>query len=223
MSSGTPHQYRSDGHGDSRASLALSSEGDPGRTETSASSNHGDDKEIACKACGFEASFVPEGMLICEKCEEVHYCSTHCKEWDWKSGGHQQVCKGDNNDLPPSAVLPSEKKESKHDSTNSLEESFTLLEDGEDTQSSLNVDGIFEKPTRMALMLAAARRTGPSHEQKQEQVKDFRKENPGMATAPEQQQHAAEQTLDVARWSGVCHARTRGQTGYISGSSRVAR
>ena len=48
--------------------------------------------EIVCNACGFEASFVPEGMVPCERCQKVHYCSVHCLQWDWKSGGHAKVC-----------------------------------------------------------------------------------------------------------------------------------
>jgi len=55
-------------------------------------SSHSDDSEVVCNACGFEASFVPEGMLVCERCRQVQYCSVHCLQWDWKSGGHAKVC-----------------------------------------------------------------------------------------------------------------------------------
>lgn len=51
-----------------------------------------DEDEIVCSACGFEASYVPEGMLPCERCGQVYYCSVHCLQWDWKSGGHAEAC-----------------------------------------------------------------------------------------------------------------------------------
>jgi hypothetical protein len=51
-----------------------------------------EEDEICCNACGFEASFVPEGMLTCERCGEVHYCSIECLKWDWDSGGHAKSC-----------------------------------------------------------------------------------------------------------------------------------
>eukprot|EP00977_Amphora_coffeiformis_P003393 scaffold630_cov174-Amphora_coffeaeformis.AAC.13 len=55
-------------------------------------SGSAEEDEICCNACGFEASFVPEGMLPCERCQEVHYCSVECLKWDWTSGGHDKVC-----------------------------------------------------------------------------------------------------------------------------------
>lgn len=49
--------------------------------------------EIVCNACGFESTFVPEGMLPCLLCHAVHYCSPDCREWDYTSNGHDVVCK----------------------------------------------------------------------------------------------------------------------------------
>ena len=51
-----------------------------------------DEDEICCNACGFEASFVPEGMLPCQRCGDVQYCSIECLKWDWESGGHAKTC-----------------------------------------------------------------------------------------------------------------------------------
>ncbi|EEC43555.1 predicted protein [Phaeodactylum tricornutum CCAP 1055/1] len=59
-------------------------------SETGAS--QGSDGEVVCHACGFEASYVPEGMLHCERCRNVSYCSLHCQQWDWTSGGHSDLC-----------------------------------------------------------------------------------------------------------------------------------
>lgn len=49
---------------------------------------------VACKACGFESTFVPEGMLQCDTCEKAVYCSKECKLWHWNSGGHKETCSG---------------------------------------------------------------------------------------------------------------------------------
>ena len=51
-------------------------------------------KSLKCKACGMDSEFVPEGMKNCAKCSNVAYCSKDCMEWDWKSGGHKNVCEG---------------------------------------------------------------------------------------------------------------------------------
>jgi len=61
-----------------------------GNSEASGSSSSSN--EIACHACGFESSFVPEGMIPCERCQAAHYCSLHCLQWDWNSGGHAKTC-----------------------------------------------------------------------------------------------------------------------------------
>jgi len=62
--------------------------------DNSAGKKEGNDEEeeVECNACGFESSFVPEGMLYCEKCNSVAYCSADCKQWDWDSGGHKRKC-----------------------------------------------------------------------------------------------------------------------------------
>lgn len=57
------------------------------------SENDSDSSDLACNACGFEAAYVPEGMITCDFCDHVWYCSSHCKEWDWNSGGHARACK----------------------------------------------------------------------------------------------------------------------------------
>ena len=48
----------------------------------------------SCNACGFEASFCPDGMIPCERCRAVWYCSVDCLQWDWKRhpGGHKAHC-----------------------------------------------------------------------------------------------------------------------------------
>ena len=35
-------------------------------------------------------------MKRCQQCESVSYCSRQCQEWDWKVGGHREVCGHDN-------------------------------------------------------------------------------------------------------------------------------
>ena len=47
----------------------------------------------ACTACGFEARYVPEGMVRCLRCKKAYYCSVDCLQWDFTSGDHQLVCK----------------------------------------------------------------------------------------------------------------------------------
>ena len=48
--------------------------------------------EVECNACGFDSSYVPDGMLQCPYCTHVQYCSPECRQWDWESGGHAEVC-----------------------------------------------------------------------------------------------------------------------------------
>ena len=31
-------------------------------------------------------------MKRCSQCQAVYYCSRLCQEWDWRNGGHKQVC-----------------------------------------------------------------------------------------------------------------------------------
>jgi hypothetical protein len=68
-----------------------------------------EEEELVCAACGFESSYVPEGMIPCHRCQEVHYCSVHCLQWDWKSGGHAKVCvdkRQDDEETPPVPAPP---------------------------------------------------------------------------------------------------------------------
>lgn len=57
------------------------------------SSSPSSKEESVCNACSFEISYVPvNDRLQCERCRAVWYCSVHCLQWDWKSGGHAAVC-----------------------------------------------------------------------------------------------------------------------------------
>lgn len=137
----------------SRASMTSVSQG-PVNTSFSGSG----DNEIACKACGFEASFVPEGMLTCEKCNQVHYCSQHCKDWDWKSGGHEKECPV-KKAAGASQLRDSLSASSGHGSwsvAQSLGEEST-----DETEVSIGMEKLFDKPSRLALMMRQARRAGP--------------------------------------------------------------
>ena len=49
--------------------------------------------DMTCHACGLEEEHVTEGMKRCSQCQKVYYCSRQCQEWDWRVGGHKQVCK----------------------------------------------------------------------------------------------------------------------------------
>lgn len=49
--------------------------------------------DMTCHACGLEEQHVTEGMKRCSQCQKVYYCSRQCQEWDWRVGGHKQVCK----------------------------------------------------------------------------------------------------------------------------------
>jgi hypothetical protein len=60
------------------------------RVEATKSQN----KTLQCKACNMDSEFVPDGMIPCEKCKKVHYCSSDCRDWHWMHGGHSQVCEG---------------------------------------------------------------------------------------------------------------------------------
>ncbi|KAL7555839.1 hypothetical protein ACA910_017342 [Epithemia clementina (nom. ined.)] len=48
------------------------------------------------KGCDAEDSnnnTVPgSGMKRCSQCQKVYYCSRQCQEWDWRHGGHKQMC-----------------------------------------------------------------------------------------------------------------------------------
>lgn len=48
----------------------------------------------ACHACGLEAEFVQDGMIKCQKCNKVEYCSLECLHWDWSRGEHKNSCEG---------------------------------------------------------------------------------------------------------------------------------
>jgi len=49
---------------------------------------------LKCESCSMESEFVPDGMIACEMCKEVYYCTTDCMEWHWSNGGHANACKG---------------------------------------------------------------------------------------------------------------------------------
>ncbi|CAB9505410.1 unknown protein [Seminavis robusta] len=49
---------------------------------------------LVCNACGFEEEFIADGMIPCEKCHQVYYCSLECLKWDWEGGDHSNVCSG---------------------------------------------------------------------------------------------------------------------------------
>lgn len=55
--------------------------------------NH--EPDMTCHACGLEEHHVvaSEGMKRCSQCQKVFYCSRQCQEWDWRVGGHKQICK----------------------------------------------------------------------------------------------------------------------------------
>lgn len=48
--------------------------------------------DSCCNACGFQACYVPEGMVPCLRCKQVGYCSVECLQWDLTSGDHANVC-----------------------------------------------------------------------------------------------------------------------------------
>ena len=56
---------------------------------------------ILCNACGATeeavasaAAATADGQVMkrCSKCQKVYYCSRQCQEWDWRHGGHKQMC-----------------------------------------------------------------------------------------------------------------------------------
>ena len=92
-----------------------------------------------CHACGFEASFVEDGMIQCERCHKVSYCSVHCLQWDWKSGGHAETCV----DVRPPEPSESEAPESESGAADDLtlvsmdlERIFGSSKDSKDLQTS---------------------------------------------------------------------------------------
>jgi hypothetical protein len=52
------------------------------------------DRDSRCDACGFQACYVPEGMVSCLSCKNVSYCSVLCLQWDLTSGDHANECIG---------------------------------------------------------------------------------------------------------------------------------
>merc|ERR1712166_1216579 len=53
------------------------------------------DESRKCEAFSADSEFVSEGMVPCLKnCSKVVYCSTDCREWHWRSGGHRSICAG---------------------------------------------------------------------------------------------------------------------------------
>ncbi|GAX12743.1 hypothetical protein FisN_15Hh222 [Fistulifera solaris] len=126
-------------------------------------SDSGSDNEIRCNACGFEASYVPEGMLSCEHCNEAQYCSKHCLQWDWKSGGHEKVCLGQKKgkaDVPPAPTSASNTKaqsdtrKGDEDESESVEYVEEEVSSQEGTLVSMEVGQVFQQEP-------AAKRTEP--------------------------------------------------------------
>jgi hypothetical protein len=57
------------------------------------------DPVLTCQACGAvekEVDGDKSKMKRCQHCRAVVYCSKQCQEWDWRVGGHRDVCKGNN-------------------------------------------------------------------------------------------------------------------------------
>lgn len=52
---------------------------------------------VSCHACGaYEettATSSSSNMKRCVQCQTVCYCSRQCQEWDWRIGGHREICK----------------------------------------------------------------------------------------------------------------------------------
>lgn len=51
---------------------------------------------VSCHACGSleDADVAATArMKRCLQCQTVTYCSRQCQEWDWRVGGHREVCK----------------------------------------------------------------------------------------------------------------------------------
>lgn len=65
-----------------------------GWNNNTASTNNGAtarDAVITCVACG--ATEGPSRRFKrCQQCQAVSYCGRPCQEWDWRVGGHRQVC-----------------------------------------------------------------------------------------------------------------------------------
>ncbi|CAB9505408.1 unknown protein [Seminavis robusta] len=51
---------------------------------------------LNCHSCNINSEFVPDRMITCQKCKNVHYCSPDCQQWHWKQGGHAKACEGNN-------------------------------------------------------------------------------------------------------------------------------
>ena len=59
--------------------------------KTAASSSHPPgEAPITCAACGAVEESRPHKR--CQQCQVVSYCGKQCQEWDWRVGGHRQVC-----------------------------------------------------------------------------------------------------------------------------------
>jgi len=50
-----------------------------------------DESVPSCHVCG---ALEEDGTVMrrCQQCESVSYCGRQCQEWDWKVGGHREVC-----------------------------------------------------------------------------------------------------------------------------------
>ncbi|KZV69256.1 hypothetical protein PENSPDRAFT_652470 [Peniophora sp. CONT] len=49
-------------------------------------------KLCAWRDCLYFTTLPEEAPRTCKGCNEVAYCSTHCQNKDWKTGGHKAVC-----------------------------------------------------------------------------------------------------------------------------------
>lgn len=87
---------------DSRDSFAVERKSGLGKSKVDFVND--DEDEICCNACGFGSSYVPDGMITCQYCRGVNYCSVECLQWDWESGGHCKTCVP----LPAEAQVPAD-------------------------------------------------------------------------------------------------------------------
>ena len=47
-----------------------------------------------CQSCNMDSEFVPDGMIFCDQCKAIPYCSHDCMLWHWRNGGHARACEG---------------------------------------------------------------------------------------------------------------------------------
>jgi rubrerythrin len=110
------------------------------------------DDEVSCAACGFEKTFVPEGMVFCSRCDVTQYCSIHCRDWDWSNGDHSKTCPGRHGELQqskPHSVVPNNDNSVDADVTTLVtpDSTFDISQDdssSSSSQGSMKVASIFD-------------------------------------------------------------------------------